>query len=350
MKPANPLLLARYSALVWFGLVIYASLHPFSGWRDIGVSPFAFLEGGWPRYWTMFDILSNIAVYVPLGFFLALALSSLPGRFTGAILASLIAAGISLALECLQTWLPARVPSNLDLAFNSIGGVLGVVLAHRFGPRFFATLSLWQYRLVAPLPHAELGLTVLGLWLLIPLSPEILLFGGGDLRQFLGLPGALPFEASSFILLEAMVVTSNMLAIGFLVSLLSATTWLAYALVPLFVLLGLSVRSLAAAILVGPEMAFAWVTPGAQQGLLLGGTILLLTVWLPAGGRLMLAALALMSATVLVNIAPPNPYSLAALAVWQQGHFLNFNGLTRLVSIVWPFLALTFLIQSNRKE
>ena len=56
-----------------------------------------------------------------------------------------------------------------------------------------------------------------------------------------------------------------------------------------------------------------------------------------------------MAATVLVNLAPPNPYSAAALATWRQGHFLNFNGLTRLVSILWPFLTLPFLLLTTRR-
>ena len=59
---------------------------------------------------------------------------------------------------------------------------------------------------------------------------------------------------------------------------------------------------------------------------------------------LALAAVLLMAATVLVNIAPPNPYLAATLSVWSQGHFLNFNGLTRLVSSAWPFAALAYLI------
>ncbi|MDE2584156.1 MAG: VanZ family protein, partial [Betaproteobacteria bacterium] len=66
--------LARYLALAYTLLVIYASLHPFSGWRDLGLSPLAFLEAGWPRYWTGFDLTVNILAYVPLGFLLALAL------------------------------------------------------------------------------------------------------------------------------------------------------------------------------------------------------------------------------------------------------------------------------------
>ena len=51
-----------------------------------------------------------------------------------------------------------------------------------------------------------------------------------------------------------------------------------------------------------------------------------------------------MAATVLVNLAPANPYLAASLKVWQQGHFLNFNGLTRLVAALWPFAALGYLI------
>ena len=58
----------------------------------------------------------------------------------------------------------------------------------------------------------------------------------------------------------------------------------------------------------------------------------------------MIAVLALITGTVLVNMAPHNPYSAAALAVWRQGHFLNFNGLTRLVASLWPFLTLPFLL------
>jgi hypothetical protein len=60
--------------------------------------------------------------------------------------------------------------------------------------------------------------------------------------------------------------------------------------------------------------------------------------------RLALAAVLLMAATVLVNLTPPNPYLADSLKVWQQGHFLNFNGLTRVVSALWPFVALGYLM------
>ena len=68
--------------------------------------------------------------------------------------------------------------------------------------------------------------------------------------------------------------------------------------------------------------------------------------------RLAGAAVLLMAATVLGESAPPNPYLAASLKVWQQGHFFNFNGLTRLVSAAWPFIALGYLIYlaSRRRE
>jgi len=345
----GPILLARYLALAWCGLVIYGSLHPFAGWRDTGISPFAFIEGGWPRYWTFFDLAANVAVYVPLGFFLTLALDRIPGRLSAPILAILLAGGVSFGLESLQTWLPSRVPSNLDLACNSLGGLLGAIWAQYVGPRIFARITALEHRLIAPVPHAELGLTLLGLWLLVPLSPETLLFGAGDLRQTLGLTGAVPFAADSFALIEASVTALNTIAVGLILRLLTARLLWAYVVVPLFLLLGLVVRTLASAILINPGEALAWLTPGAQMGLLIAVLFLAVSLALPATLRLMLTALALMSATVLVNLAPPNPYSMAALATWRQGHFLNFNGLTKLVGTLWPFLTLPFLLLTTRR-
>lgn len=349
MNTPGPVRLARYLALAWCGLIVYGSLHPFSGWRDTGISPFAFLDGGWPRYWTAFDLLANVAVYLPLGFLLTLALSRLPGRFSAPLLAVLLSGGISCGLEAIQTWLPSRVPSNLDLACNTVGGLVGAIWAQAVGPRTFSRLAVLENRLIAPIPHAELGLTLLGLWLLVPLSPETLLFGAGDLRHLLGLTGAVPFAAESFVVIEASVTALNAIAVGLIVRQLTAKTAWSYLVVPLFLLLGLIVRTLAAAILIAPGEALAWRTPGAEIGLLAALLFLSVALVLPSTLRLMLCVLALMAATVLVNLAPPNPYSLAALATWRQGHFLNFNGLTRLVSTLWPFLTLPFLMLATRR-
>jgi hypothetical protein len=110
------------------------------------------------------------------------------------------------------------------------------------------------------------------------------------------------------------------------------------------VIAALAVKTAAFAILMRAENVLAWLTHGAQIGLAVGIVVALAAIGAPRTTRLMLAAVLLMAATVLVNLSPPNPYLADSLKVWQQGHFLNFNGLTRLVSTLWPFVALGYLI------
>ena len=62
-------------ALIYAGLIVFASLFPFEGWREQGISPWVFLAARMPPpYWTWFDAGLNLAGYAPLGFLLALAL------------------------------------------------------------------------------------------------------------------------------------------------------------------------------------------------------------------------------------------------------------------------------------
>ena len=342
-------LLPLYLALAYLVLIIYASLYPFANWRDLGLSPLAFLDAGWPRYWTAFDLAVNVAAYLPLGFLLTLTLRHLPGCWSAAIAALLLGSLISLGLECLQTWLPSRVPSNVDLACNAAGTALGAVLAVWNGKRIFRRIGQFQQELLAPVADAELGLVLVGLWLLTQLSPETLLFGTGDLRDVLGLSPALPYAASAFFVLETGVIACNTLVIGLFTRILLADRAYPHLVLIGFFALALAIRTLGAAVLVAPQDALAWLTPGAQLGLLIGGALLALILLLPSPIRIALAGVALMAGTALVNLTPPNPYSEAALATWRQGHFLNFNGLTRWVASLWPFVALPYLTALGRR-
>ena len=64
--PASPL--ARLLFGVYVLLVAYASLYPLAGWRDHGLSPFAYLDAPLPRYFTVFDVFVNVLGYLPYGF------------------------------------------------------------------------------------------------------------------------------------------------------------------------------------------------------------------------------------------------------------------------------------------
>ena len=345
----QPSAMPRYLALAYSALIIYASLHPFAGWRDPALPLLVFLDAAWPRYWTGFDLAINVLVYLPLGFLLTLSLRRVPWRWLQVFIALLLGSGLSLGLECLQTWLPSRVASNLDLGCNGFGTLLGALVAYWQGGRVFVLLSQLQHRLLAPTQQAELGLILIGVWLLTQLSPETILFGAGDLRHFLEIPVTVAYAAPSFFAIETGIIVCNTVAVGLIARTLLSRASPPYIELFIFFVFALAIRTLAAAILVGPKEALAWLTPGAGLGLMIGGGVLSIFMLLPAWLRHVMAGLTLMAGTVLVNLAPPNPYSVVAFSIWQQGHFLNFNGLTRLSASLWPFLALPYLSTLGRR-
>ena len=326
-------------------LVVYASLYPFEGWRTVGLSPFAYLSAPWPRYITAFDVVVNLAGYVPYGF---LAVAALRPRVRGVpafVLAVLSAAALSGVLEAAQSYLPARFASNLDLICNLASAGLGAALGLTFAP-FVAEGPIHRGRDRAFLPGAEIdfGLVLVGLWLFMQLNPAALLFGAGDLRDYLA-----PWEGRArrpefFVSIEAFTTAANLVAVGLLLSVLVAPGWPARKMFGWLVIAALAVKTAAFAILMRAENVAAFLTHGAQLGLAVGIAGALAAVAVPRTARLAIAAVLLMTATVLVNLTPPNPYLTATLKVWQQGHFLNFNGLTRLVSALWPFVALGYLM------
>jgi VanZ family protein len=331
--------------LVYVFLVVYASLFPFEGWRAVGLSPLAYLTAPWPRYLTAFDMVVNVAGYVPYGF---LAIAALRPSVRGAsafAIAAASAALVSVVLEAGQSYLPARFPSNLDVICNVAGAALGAALGLRLAP-FMAEGPLQRRRAQAFASGAEvdLGLMVLALWLFIQLNPVALLFGAGDLRDFLAPIEGRARRPEFFVSIETFTTAANLTAVGLLLSVLVAPGWPARAMFGGLVIAALVVKTAAFAILMRAENVFAWLTHGAQLGLAIGITAVLAAATAPRTVRLALAAVLLMAATVLVNLTPPNPYLAASLKVWQQGHFLNFNGLTRVVSALWPFVALGYLM------
>jgi VanZ family protein len=337
--------LARLLLAVYAVLTAYATLYPLEGWRDPGISAFAYLSAPWPRYVTRFDVAVNVLGYVPFGF---LAAAALHPRVRGvpAFAAAIAAAfAFTLGLEALQTFLPARIASNLDALCNLTGAAIGAALALRFVPRWLPEGPLGSYRRHVFLPGAavDAGLVLIALWLLTQLNPGMLLFGAGDLRDYLGVGQARGQRPQFFILIEALVGAANLVAVGLLFSALSAAQSGVRARLIALVVVALAVKTAAFAIVMRAQDVFAWLTPGAQIGLVVGLAAVLAAVALPRAAQLAMAAMLIMAATVLVNLAPPNPYLTASLKVWQQGHFLNFNGLTRLVSALWPFAALGYL-------
>lgn len=344
MHPGRSSALARILALAYTVLVVYASLHPFSGWVDSGLPLLAFLSAGWPRYYTVFDLIVNVLAYVPLGFFWLPVAAARFGRGVATLVVFLALTALSGTLETLQNFLPSRVPSNVDLACNSVGVLLGALAAHRWGSMLLSESRLlrWRHRHLAHEPVGDYGFVLICIWLLIQLSPENLLFGTGNLRVLLELPGALPFDVIRFSRHETWIAALGTLTVALMASLVLRRPrfWHVLALL----LAAMAIRSFAAALLIEPASFAHWMTEGNLSGMGIGVALAWPLMRLDDSLRRVLAGGLVMATTALVNIAPDNPYLLQAAQVWQQGHFLNFNGLTRVASSFWPFLAMAFLM------
>ncbi len=336
--------LVRYFFGAYALLVVYASLHPLSGWTNPGLSPFAFVTAPFPRVISRFDTIINVIGYLPLGFLAVLAVHP---RLKGAAAAAFAIACsvlLSFTLESLQYYLPSRASSNVDLIANTVGGVLGACLALSALPRLLREdgFHALRHRLFLPGAKIDFGLVLLALWLMSQLSPETLLFGAGDLRELFPSPSGKLHPAELFVRVEAAVACANTVALGLLLSCLAGRDGTARLMFCGLLIAALAARSVAFGVLLKDPLL--WITPGALFGLAAGGIGALVCISLRRSLRPALAGLALMCATVIVNLAPENPYLAASLALWQRGPYFNFNGVTHIVSAAWPFAALFYLL------
>lgn len=345
-------------SLACLGLIAYASLYPFTEWRDQGIAPWAFLWAPLPKYWTGFDVASNVLGYVPAGFLLALtALRTGRGRYAIA-LATLVCGAVSLVMEALQSYLPARVPSNLDFVLNLAGGWAGAVLAwwlERLG-----AIDHWsRVRARWFVPNAHGALFLLALWPAALLFPAAVPLGLGQVLERLEAALADLLEGSPFLEwlpVRDMELQPLLAGAEFVCVMLGALIpcLIAYCIIRsrarrlVFVVLTMVVAvastSLSAALTYGPQHAWDWIHQPVLVGL---GVAPVLAVVLLAVPRRASAALALLCMGIylsLLNQAPADPYFMQTLQTWEQGRFIRFHGLAQWLGWLWPYGALVYLL------
>ena len=352
-------------AWLYVGLIVYASLYPFTGWRLPGVGPLDFLLLGWPRWWTWFDLISNLFGYMPLGLLLFIALVR-GGR--AATNSAWIAFGIgtllSLSMEVLQNDLPQRVSSNVDLGLNALGTGLGVaigLLLHWRGgiDRWQRTRDRWF------VARSAGGVVLLVLWPIGLLFPTAVPFGLGHvLGRIQPLIVALlqntPVESwtagwadvaatqSEAVALslasELSIIVLGLLAPCLVAFTIAAPGWRRTALVLGATALGCATTTLSTALNFGPEHAFAWTTPQAVQGVLIGTASAVLLSIVPTRVAAGFGLIALTALVMLVAQAPADPYFAQSLNAWEQGRFIRFHGAAQWVGWIWPYVGLTYLL------
>ncbi len=338
--------LVSYLAVGYTLLVAYASLYPFRTWRGPTDGALRFLFAPWPRYYTFFDLLVNVVAYVPLGLLFALAALPYLAPRWAALAAILAGTALSLAVEVAQGFIPERVSSNLDLLSNGLGAMLGALLAVTLGARRILSGHLYRFRQHVFLPGAaiDLGFVVLLLWLFTQLNPAVWLFGNGDLRDLVPLAANLDFSPATYRWIETGVTAFNLAGICLLMLALARPGQSLAGPLLALVSAALALKSVAALTLFKPGDAALWLTPGSMLGIPAGLLLYLALARLPRRVAMLVAAALILGGATLLNAAPENPYIQASVTIWRYGHFLSFNGLTQLISSVWPLAASAYLL------
>ncbi|MDO8299381.1 VanZ family protein [Lacisediminimonas sp.] len=354
-----PAVSARIGLVVYALLIMYASWFPFTGWRNNGLPAWSFLSAPMPHYWTGFDLVTNVIAYIPLGLLAVLAIYPLLRGVPAIVAALALGLLLSAGMEAGQTFLPSRVASNLDLLTNAAGAMIGAIAGHYTSRLFLEQSRLLSLRQRWFSQEAGRGLIVLGLWPLAQIYPQAYLFGHGQVlpiaTSWLGNLLKLPLDLGVLIrqgrdlssehywLAESIITASGLAGAVLTMMCLFRKRSPKAALAGLLVAGALTSKSLASAVIFGPDHVFAWLTPGSQAGLLIGAMMLAGLVFAPPAAQRRVAALALITALLLVNLMPVNPYFVATMQDWSQGKFMNFNGAAQLLSLSWPFFMLWFL-------
>lgn len=353
---------AKPLAMLYAGLVVYASLYPFHGWQPAIDGLFAFIALPWPRWWTGFDLSANLLGYMPLGALIFGALVRAGGTLERSMArAWLLASLLSLSMEALQNLLPMRVSSNVDLLFNSLGAAAGIAAAlvvHKLGwvDRWQALRERWF------IERSAGGLTLLVLWPLGLLFPTPVALGLGRGLPRLQEPiaewlegtsvqqwasdrlGTAPDLSQLSPVAEVATTALGLLAPCLLAYTIARTGWPRLALAGGLAALGFSATTLSTALNFGPQHGLAWLTSLALLGLAAGLLLAVAAARLAAPTCVALGLVALTALIVAVAQAPEDPYFSQSLHAWEQGDFIRFHGAAQWIGWLWPFVAVLYLL------
>ncbi len=354
---------------VAIALIVYASLHPWSGWKWPDGLAFTWVL---PRsnFEVANDIVANILGYLPLGLILCVAhLRSGRRPLLAGVLTVLVGAGLSYTMELVQFTIPGRVPSVADWMLNSLGtawGALAAVTAqalglvegwHRLRERWFirqagpglALLWIWPIGLLFPppvplgegqlLPHLRIVLmeltkdTPLQDWV-VPPDP---------LTMWASVRSAQVVATGWMPTFEAMTVAAGLLAPMCVACALARPRASRLALMSGLVLLALGVSTLSTALNFGPTHALTWLTLPTLIGLSIGALVGALLVNRSRTTCAVLGVMVLLALVGLIHLAPSDPYYAQTLQAWENGRFVRFHGLSRWFGLLWPYVALGWL-------
>lgn len=338
--------LRTWLAIGYALFIVYASLSPFSGWREQGLDFVEVLDVPLLLTYTAFDAVINLLSYLPFGLLVGLALRARFGAVASVILGLCLGVLLSAGMEYLQMYLPTRTSSNMDLLSNSAGALIGALLAVSITswPWLFTRLTRWRSGLFHHGKEMDFGLALLALWMFGQINPSLPMLGNVFISEvaqqpFVTLPPA-PFDGW-----ESGAVTLNLLMLGtLLLTLLRMPRNVVMALLVILSVVALA-KFITAAVLLKSWALLLWINSEAVLGMLLGMLLLFAVLWLPRAAVISLGAVVALGYFVIVNFVFDSNHPAAAASVyhWHYGHLLNYNGLAQTITLIFPALLMFHL-------
>lgn len=337
----------RTYLVAWYVLfIVYGSLSPFTGWRDQGLSFWAVLTAPLWQTYSLFDAIINLLAYLPFGLLLGF---SFRARFNTALsLAMTTLSGIMLsaAMEYTQMYLPTRTSSNLDLLNNSISTLAGALLAVSIAPRAWFALHLtrWRHHMFHDNSSRDYGLALVVLWMFAQINPSLPMLGNVFISEVIH-PLFAKTQAEPFSWLESIAVSLNLLMLGSILLILLRQHRHAVGTLLIVLCTVALAKFFAAAILLKSWALLLWLNSEAIFGIFTGAMLLFLASQLPRAHLPWLSAFVSLAYLVLAHFILDNGSPSAAMKLyhWNEGHLLNYNGLSQTITLVFPFLVLGFL-------
>lgn len=345
-------------------LIVYASLYPFDQWRDQGIWSWSFLAAPWPKYWLGFDVVANVLGYAPLGFFLTLSAMRMGWQRWVVMLSTLAAALLSLSMEGLQSYLPARVPSLPDFLLNTLGAWLGAITASAL--EHMGLLRRWsQFRERWFVRDAYMALVLIAVWPAALLFPVAVPLGLGQVWERVEDTLTSFFEATPFedwiplrsFELEPLLPGAELLCVmlGLLVPCLlgfGVIRQTAQRVVYLFAVTALAflMSALSAALSYGPAHAWTWLDAPVALGLSFGFVAAFVFSFASARTAWAFLLLALLTQQSVLNQSPESAYFAQTLQTWEQGRFVRFHGIVQWLGWLWPYAVLMLALVRLSRE
>lgn len=345
---------ARLRTLLAIGyalFIVYASLSPFVGWREQGLSFADVLRAPLRLTYTRFDAAANVLAYLPFGLLASLALRKNFGLLTSLLAGCATGVLLSVSMEYLQMYLPSRISSNMDVLSNSTGAFLGAILAVSITSwtHLFSRLENWRSRVFHHGKEMDYGLALLALWMFGQINPSLPMLG----NVFIGGLAQQPFAAmptEQFDGWEAFAVALNLLMIGTLMlTILRIPRKVISALLVVLSVVA-AVKFFTAAVLLKSWALLLWINSEAVLGVLLGMTVLFVMLRWSRNAIIKVGAAVTLSYFVIINFVfdSNSPAIAKSIYQWHYVHLLNYNGLAKTIAFIFPALLLLHLWRMRR--